>query len=320
MHHWLKLSHHRHTGKLHAHEYTSYGPLMVLLVVVGLALVVCSASALSHPGPQSGSVGLTGIMPGKPPATAATITTPSSGQHFGTSPITISGTCPQNTLVELYKNDIFAGSTTCDDKGHYSLQVDLMLGKNILMARVYNDLNEPGPDSNKITVYYDAVPAQASPISSLSLSGAQLVLNTNAVYRGTFPGQRLDVPIDILGGTAPYAINVEWGDGSNKIVPRNNNLSFSVNHVYQKAGVYQITLQGTDSQDRTAFLTVAAIINGQPSVALSSSNGSTSAQNKLLVLWPLYTSAAAIVISFWLGERREKQLLTDPGLRWHPQL
>jgi hypothetical protein len=27
------------------------------------------------------------------------------------------------------------------------------------------------------------------------------------------------------------------------------------------------------------------------------------------VLWPLYTSAVAIMVSFWLGERREKRII-----------
>lgn len=71
-----------------------------------------------------------------------------------------------------------------------------------------------------------------------------------------------------------------------------------------------MSIQATDAQGRVAFLTVAAIVNGEPTSAgtgsLSSSDGLA---NGLLALWPLYVSLVAIVLSFWLGELREKRLL-----------
>lgn len=312
-----KILHPSHSGRLRPHEYTSYPALMLLLLVVGFALTICTVSAAS-PGPQAGSIGLTGEMPGKPPTTAATIDQPISGHHFSTSPVTISGTCPKNTLVEIYKNDIFAGSTACTDKGTYSIDVDLLIGKNKLIARVYDDLNQAGPDSNAVIVYYDALPPQASSLAPLNLAGNQLVLNTDAVFRGSFPGQDMHVPVDIIGGTPPYAVNFQWGDTTNKVVSRSNNITFTTSHSYQKAGIYQITLQGTDAKGRVAFLTVAAIVNGQPDVALASGN-TKPPMNKLLMLWPLYTSAAVMVISFWLGERREKHILLHQPVIYHPQ-
>lgn len=315
----LQLIHHRHSGKLRSHEHTSYLPLALLLAAVGFLLTVYTSYAAS-PGPEAGSIGLNGTVPGKPPTVAATIDKPTNGQRFATSPITVSGTCPKGTLVEIFKNNIFAGSIPCQDDGTYSIDVDLLIGKNILVARVYDDLNQAGPDSNKVTVYYDALPSQAGPLTSLDFGGAQLLLNTDAVFRGVFPNQTMRVPIEILGGTPPYAINVQWGDSSNKVVPRKNNLGFTIDHVYSRPGTYQMTIQGSDANGRVAFLTVAAIVNGQPSVAAGSSEEtgvSNTVLTRLLTLWPLYTSVVAIAISFWLGERREKYLLTRGGPVYH---
>jgi hypothetical protein len=312
MHNWFKISHRQHSGRLRPHEYTSYPALFVLLLVVGFALTVCSVAASTpYNGPESGSVGLSGVMPGKPPQNAPVIKAPTDGQVVSTSPVTVSGTCDKGTLVEVFKNDIFAGSGPCKDDSTFSFDVDLLIGKNKLIARLYNALNEPGPDSVAANVNYNVSPPQAASLAPLNFSGAQLLLNTDAVYRGTFPEQNMTVPIDIIGGAAPYAVNVQWGDASNKIVPRDNNLTFNLTHAYSKPGTYQITLQATDSEDRVAFLTVAAIVNGQPSAAaaLGGAAGGKAASSKLLVLWPLYTTAAAMVFSFWYGERREKHIL-----------
>ncbi len=313
------MLHHHHSGRLRPHEYTSYPLLGLLLLVVGVALTVSSVFALDPP-PQAGSIGLTGAMPGPAPTVGAVISTPSNNQYFSTSPVTIKGTCPKTTLVEVFKNDIFAGSGTCSDSGTFAFDVDLLIGKNILIARVYDSLNQPSPDSNAVTVYYDALPNQGSPIASLGLSGSQLLLNTDAVYRGVFPGHPLSIPITILGGASPYAVDIQWGDTTHTIVPRNDNLTFNTSHTYSKPGTYQISLQATSAQGYVAFLTVVAIVNGQPGINVSlAATTSNKPENRLLVLWPLYMTATSMVLSFWLGERREKHMLGSPALKFHAQ-
>lgn len=313
---WLKLTHHDHSGRLRPHEHTSYLPLAVLMLVVGFALTMYSVSA-APPPPAEGSVSLTGTVPGPPPAVAAQITMPTDQQRFTSSPITVAGTCPLNTVVEIFKNDIFAGSTFCSADGKFTLSVDLLFGKNVLIARVYDALNQAGPDSKPVTVFYDLLTPQTGPLTSLDFEGTQLLLNTDAVYRGLFPQKSFEMPIDILGGTPPYALNFQWGDANNKVISRPDNLPFTVGHMYSKAGTYQISIQATDAVGRVAFLGVGAIVNGQPE--LPPGVAPTEPPNQLLLLWPVYTSAIAILISFWLGERREKRVLAKHGLLASPQ-
>ncbi len=311
----LKLIERKHTGRLRPHEYTSYLPLAVLTLITGIVLLQFSLTTLAEasPGPQGGSVGLTGTLPAPPPTTAATIDAPTNGQHFSTSPIIVSGTCPAGTLVEVFKNDIFAGSVPCGVSGKYTLSVDLLYGQNNLVARVYDSLNQAGPDSATVTVFYDVLPPQLFPITSTNFSDRQLLLETDAIYRGTFPGQSMNMPITVLGGTQPFAINIQWGDSSNTVISRGDNNTFNASHTYQKPGTYQITIQASDAQQHVAFLQVAAIVNGQPTAASGSTSGNggnvQAETNKLLVLWPLYAIILAVVVSFWLGEQREKRVL-----------
>ena len=317
----MNFSHASHSGRLRPHEHTSYIPLFILLFIVGIVLTSYSVFAQS-PGPASSSVSLTGAVPGSAPTVAATIASPGDQARFPTSPVTVSGACPADTLVELFKNDIFAGSIPCSSTGTYTTDVDLLIGQNTIVARVYDSLNQAGPDSNAITIFYDALPAQSDPLTSLSFGGSQLLLNTDAVFRGAFPEQELTVPINIIGGTAPYAVNIQWGDSNNKVIPRNDNLSFASSHAYSRPGTYQISLQATDANGRVGFLSVAAIVNGQPATtAVTGSTTSPTIITTLLALWPLYTAVAGIVIAFWLGERRVKKLSrsSPPTVYHQPQ-
>ncbi len=317
----LKISHHKYSGRLRPHEHTSYLPLALLILVVGVVLFGYSVAVFASSGPGSGSIGLTGTLPTTPPKVAATITSPTNQQHFLSSPITVSGSCPTQTLVEIYKNNIFAGSTPCDTNGNYSLSVDLLYGQNSLTAQVYDVLNQAGPVSDPVTVFYDVSPSQNASLSPLNFSGSELILDTTAVYRGTFPGQVLNVPISIVGGIAPFAINVSWGDSTNEVIPRSNNQTFNASHIYQKAGTFAITLQASDIQQQVAFLTVAAIVNGQPGV-ISANNVSITKppQNELLVLWPLYAIIATLLVSFWIGEQREKRILRPVVAQQQPTM
>lgn len=303
-----------HTYKVRPHEHTSYLPLALLLLLAGFTLTTFTASAATpYTGPESGSVGITGTMPGKPPTEGATIKTPTSGQNFAQTPVVVSGTCPKDTLVEIFKNDIFAGSTPCTSAGTFSLEVDLLIGQNTLTAKVYDSLNQEGPASNNVIVTYSPSLTNASGIVSLNFGGDQLIINTDAVFRGAFPNKELTVPIDIIGGRAPYAVNVQWGDSTNKVISRPDNATFQSVHSYAKAGTYQLAIQATDADGRVAFLTVAVIVNGQPDVA-AATTVTAQKTNLLLMLWPLYAAVAAMTLSFWFGEIREKRVLAKHGL------
>ena len=305
-----RLNSRQHSGKLRPHEHTSYGVLSVLVLLVGVLLagLTVSTVAFASPPPQAGSVSLSGVMPGKPPTVGATITSPSNQQQFQSTPITVTGTCPSSTLVEIFKNNIFAGSAFCSSNGTYSVKIDLLYGNNSLTAIDYNNLNQAGPTSKAVAVTYNAQAPISALISSINFTATQLVLETNAVYRGAFPGQVINVPINILGGVAPFAINVDWGDNTNQVLPAKINTTVNAEHSYSKPGTYNISITGSDSQEHVGFLQVAAIINGQPAV-VGSSNTSKPSQNTLVVLWPLYAIAATLVVSFWMGEKREKHVL-----------
>lgn len=318
MHAKLKLSEHRHSGRHLPHRHTSYPALGLLLLLCGLIVGGTTAGALadSHPPPQAGSVSLSGQMPAAPPAAPPQITNPRSGQHFSQTPITVSGTCSTGDLVEVYKNDLFAGAAQCTDKA-FTMQIDLLYGTNTLVARAYDALDQASPDSAAVVVYYDAAPPQSSPLDFANLLGNQLLLKTNPVFRGAYPGVDYDVPVQVIGGQAPYSISVDWGDGKTDLLPRGVAGSFDLVHQYARPGTYQVTIKAADNSKQTAFLQVLVVVNGQAVGSAGQTGGTSSNQTltlRLLMVWPLYLLALMAVAGFWMGEVREKRKLEHQGL------
>lgn len=311
-----KLSPHKHTGRYLPHRHTSYASLAFLTMLATIVVTMFTTSVLAgtpYTGPDAGAIGLSGKVAEPPPTVAAVIIRPTNGQHFSATPITVSGTCPKDTIVELFKNDIFAGATPCKDDKTFSLDIDLLYGSNALVARVFDALDQAGPDSNTVTVFYDALPTQPAPLNSSNLNDIQLLLRSSPVYRGTFPGQEFKLPLEIIAGTAPFALNIDWGDNKSDLISRSDSSAFSAPHTYARPGSYQVTIKATDAKGRLAFLTVLVIVNGRGETAASSGPTSTPTKLSLLIIWPLLIFLILLILSFWLGERREKRKLQMAG-------
>jgi hypothetical protein len=290
-------------------------------MLCGLALTtITQATVAAHPPPAVGTVGLKGVVPGKPPGTAAVITSPKPGARFSAIPIPVSGTCPINTIVELFKNGVFAGSDYCKDDGTFIIQADLIEGQNDLVARVYDALDQAGPDSNSVTIFYDA-PVNTAALFSVPSANAlpdnyvQFLLRTNAIYRGSFSGDTVHVVVDIIGGALPYALILDWGDGKTDLISRPTSESFTADDVYAKSGVYKLIMKGTDAKSKNAYLQTTIIVNGQSDVAAGTSptSGTPASKSNLLLAWPMWILLVLTVVSFWLGERHEKNVLRRRG-------
>lgn len=297
---------HKHTGKLRHHRHTSYAGLAFGLVVTGVLLLGMSFAAEAAPpavNPQSGSVGLSGTVNGPPPSTAATILKPANGSHTAQIPITVAGTCPKGTFVEVDKNGVFAGAAACQDDGTYSLLADLFAGKNTLVAKVSDALGQFGPDSAGIVVYYDA-----PGLASGGAAGQQLFITTQDITLGGSPGQAIQRTASIVGGVPPFAVSWDFGDGQNSLSSQSGDGPVSVNHAYSQPGVYQVILRITDSQGNTAYMQTVTVVNGPVTgVGASKGNGKAALSGNLLAAWPLLILAGAMLLAFWLGERIQKR-------------
>jgi hypothetical protein len=270
---------------------------LCLLVTLGGATPVVTALG-SQTNPQTGSMGFEGTIAGPPPATAATISIPGNGQTFTTTPITVSGLCTTGLLVKIFSNNVFVGSTICVG-GSYSIKIDLFSGANDIVARVYDALDQAGPDSNVARVTFND--------AQFAEFGTRVTLTSNYARRGADPGKLLTWPIALSGGRAPYAMTVDWGDGkSADLISKLFADTFDITHIYDSAGVYNIVVKVTDANKVSAYLQLVGVGTGQVTGAAANGKGSTTTLTKTKILWlPLLLTIPLLLIAFWLGRRYE---------------
>lgn len=275
--------------------------LLVLLAYPPIAQAATGGFPGTSDPNQQGSVGLEGKISAPPPTEAATITTPNDGQSFDSSPITVAGLCKTDLLVKLFSNNVFVGSVLCEG-GSYSLQVGLFSGRNDLVARVYDNLDQAGPDSNVVTVtFVDA---------NFAEFGTSLTLTSNFARRGANPGTELTWPIVLSGGNGPYALSVDWGDNSGTDLQSAEFAgNITLRHTYSQAGVYQVTIKATDENGSTAYLQVIAVANGEVTGAAGGTgeNGAAGGTTtKISPEWYLFVLVLPLLlVAFWLGSRNE---------------
>jgi len=277
----------------------------VLPVIIGsclLALFVfvrptSAIEALPTPEPKPGSYGLEATKTQPAPTSGATITTPGNGASFSTSPVAVNGICPNDLLVQVYNNNVMVGAVMCTN-GSFSVQVSLFAGTNELTAIVYDTLDQPGPVSNVVTVNYTN--------TNFAAFGALITLTSSYGRRSAPAGAELGWPLQLSGGTGPYAFSLDWGDGTATELKSQSLAGLvTIAHTYKRAGIYQANIKVTDANGVSAFLQVIAVSNGKVDSADDPANtaGNT---NKVQVLWvPAVAALVLLLPAFWLGRRSQ---------------
>lgn len=283
---------------------------MVGMCLLALFTFVHTASALDPiptPPPQPGSFGIEATKKQPPPKVGATITTPGSGASFSNSPITVNGICPNGLLVEVYDNGVMVGAVMCNN-GSFSLQVSLFAGTNELTAIVYDELNQPGPTSNIVTITYTD--------TQFSAFGALVTLTSSYGRRSAAAGSELGWPLQLSGGTGPYAFSIDWGEGPpTQLKSQSATGVVAIAHTYKKAGIYPVNVRATDANGVSAFLQVVALANGKiDQNASDKPAGNTSAKPEILWL-PTAASILMLVPAFWLGRQSQVVSLRNKMLK-----
>jgi hypothetical protein len=139
------------------HRHIALHPITVFtLLCVGVLLATLTLNALAA------SYTVTLSIPAPPLTLPAVITSPADGYQTSTEALTVSGTCPDNSYVNLSDNGSFVGTYTCVSNT-FQIALDLSSGENQLQAQDYNVTDAPGPTSGTVTVTYTPPPPPPAP-------------------------------------------------------------------------------------------------------------------------------------------------------------
>ncbi len=268
-----------------------------------------------------------------PLSDGATITSPLQNSTSTVSDISVSGICPDNSYVKLYDNGLFSGVAICSSNT-FQISISLFAGSNILQAQDFNITDQAGPVTASVTVYFTAPtptpnpsptpppPGTTNPTSPVTPS--PLIAVTDFHYQTFEVGKDYSAQIQLEGGTAPYILNINWGDGSSETLTTNDPSTLTINHIYKSQGYYVIIIKVTDAKHQVRTIQLAALIKFPGSIGIFSntSRGSnnifktinipppnifTLYKNWLWIAWPSLLIVLLMAISFWLGERQEYQ-------------
>lgn len=300
-----------HTGKLVHHRHTSYSALAVVLLMVFAALFMMSreVAQAAPEDPETAEYKAYAVVPGPIPETAPIIVVPAQGTILTNGdPVPVSGSCQNGMLIKVFKNDVLAGAVFCSG-GRFSLNIDLFPASNALVARAYNANNVAGPDSSVVAVRRDVLGQTSTSSLAPSLEN-KFVITGEAKYKGIGAGDKLTMPLAISGGLAPYAVSVSWGDEKNDLLSRSEAGAFEVSHAYNEPGrgpqnSHDITILATDAAGTKSFIHLVTIVSGDSPTVVGTIKAGYNWSTALKIAWQLSTLATIIVVSFWLGEKRQ---------------
>jgi hypothetical protein len=249
------------------HPITAFGLLCLGVFIVGMTIKVTASSYQ-----------VAARVPAAPLTEGSVISSPVDGATVTAVPITVIGTCPTDSYVKLIRNGVFSGVAWCDNGG-FSIQTDLSVGENSLVAQDYNITDDAGPASGGILITY-TLPVvgktggtTGSNVPNGSTSNSlPLLITADFSFHAFDLGSKFSWPLQISGGKAPYSVT---------------------------------TLQ------------IAALIRARGAAGFTTKQGTpissigliTRIQQWLWLIWPAYTVTILMAVSFWLGERQELSLL-----------
>jgi len=320
LHQKLHLQHHRHTGKVLHHKHTSYRSLAVIFTLAGLSML--TLSQLANAAADS-LFNITGTLATPVPSVAAVIAAPSNGASLTASPTSVAGSCPvvsPQVIVGVDVDGTRAGSSICDDNNDFAVPVTLSPGPHNLIARTYTITGGNGPDSGPLPITY-------SPTKPLALSRRSVITLASAVKATPKPTTASSAPVitatadapfsylgaskaitwsgNISGGSAPYHVLADWGDGSQDdfSVPAGRQ---ALAHSYPTVQSHNLTLYIMDAtgDSLTKQFAVAAYstLAGHSS-PLASTTGSSHRSSTVIGLYGLFITILAISAIFWIESK-----------------
>ncbi|HSX29822.1 MAG TPA: PKD domain-containing protein [Candidatus Saccharimonadales bacterium] len=216
---------------------------------------------------------------------------------------TITGFAPPFSDITLtYHSEVRTCLTKADNVGYWSCTLDGELEVGVHTV----DILAVTPDGRHLRFPQFKIRVIRG-MASLKKPAPKnpFVITGEYLYTVKLTNQSFAFSLGITGGTAPYHLTVDWGDGDETGLTQGEANGFKIAHAYKKAGTYVVVVRGSDSDKQTALLQLSAVVKGTTPVAVAGgiSGILTGIRQWLWVIWPVYILVVLMVLSFWIGEQ-----------------
>lgn len=179
------------------------------------------------------------------------ITSPQDNQYVNTRNITVTGSAPEGSLVELWQDGRVAGSAYASAENSWSIPVTLSTSRTVLQARTCHF----GVCSDFSPSVHVSFSAGLTPGSLFSI----LEIPTDSLSSPI--GRELRLPLLIEHGKAPFNVLVDWGDHSTDRKTFAHIGEFVLLHEYAEPGLYNGTITVEDANNTKDIHRFAVRIN-----------------------------------------------------------
>ncbi len=187
-------------------------------------------------------------VPAKP--NPPTITSPSTGDVVEGGKVVITGTSQPGMQIEIWNHGVPIGSVFADDKGNWSLPLDLTEFAYEIVARACDQM-----------VCSDFSPPVSFMLKHPPAAGLmKLTLDKYRFYSDA--SNPIIVRANVTGGTSDYQLTFEWDDGTRDIL-KTGEASTTLAHQYDRAGRYGGTVTAIDANGTTREAHFSAYIVSQ---------------------------------------------------------
>ncbi|HSW98817.1 MAG TPA: hypothetical protein VLF71_03190 [Candidatus Saccharimonadales bacterium] len=268
------------------------------------------------------------VVPASVPAALSVTNVERGGYRHGQTPRTstnptVSGYAPPLAKMTVtFHSDPETCLTQADDTGYWRCTLD----RSLPAGEHHVDVLALTTSGQTLTFPTFQITVDPTIPDILAAPGADpLVLRSDYRYQVYAGHQSVDLNIGVTGGTLPYSITTDWGDGTTTKLTRTDTSPFTTSHTYgTPSGAnknYAVLVRATDAAHAVSVVQLSAVIKGD-GIALLASNTAAGGLLDTMHHWlplivPAYIVVVLMAIGYYLGEREEYRLLASQKRRAH---
>ncbi len=229
-----------------------------------------------------------------------------------TNPTITGWAVPYADIVVTFHSVVETCKTTSNAQGWWSCTLDHLLP--VGQHEVDIAATSPNGQLFSLPTFHILVLASLASIARPDGSVESFDVLADYQHQAYLAGHQGSIVFGFRGGTAPYAVTIDWGDGHTTTALRQDKVLATAAHTYMTAQVYTIQINAIDAKGVKTSMQMIAYVRSVGTAAATVPKGPLAttiswASHWLWIVWPVYGLVVLMVLSYWIGEQEAYQRL-----------